>query len=57
MIGEHGRALGGRSSRSAVRLPLDEEIPVALVRKLVKARMKKNEKEERGNNRFLTRPV
>ena len=31
------------TTKSAIHLPLDREIPVALVRKLVRARMKKNE--------------
>jgi len=33
---------------SAVRFPLDRRIPVPLIKKLVKARMKKNEAEEKN---------
>ena len=35
-------------SKATVRFPLDKKLPVALIRKLVKARMKKNNK--RKNN-------
>lgn len=31
------------TARATVRLPLEKKIPVALIRKLIKARMKKNE--------------
>jgi uncharacterized protein YdhG (YjbR/CyaY superfamily) len=38
--------VGYETTKSAVRLPLDKKIPVLLIKKLVKARMKKNEAEE-----------
>ena len=44
VIEEHEKDLAGYgTTMSAVHLPLDEEVPVALVKKLVRARMKKNE--------------
>ena len=49
VIQDHGKDLSGyETTKSAVRLPLDEEVPVSLVRKLVRARMKINDKEELG---------
>lgn len=46
VIQEHRKELEGYvTTKSAVHLPLDEEIPIALVKKLVRARMKVNEKE------------
>ena len=49
VIEEHrGDLAGYRTTMSAVHLPLEERIPVSLVRKLVRARMKINEAEE-GN--------
>ena len=52
VIHEHRRELKGYvTTKSAVHLPLDEEIPVSLVKKLVKARMKINEAESRPNRR------
>jgi uncharacterized protein YdhG (YjbR/CyaY superfamily) len=35
------------TTKSAIHLPLDEDIPVQLIRKLVRAAMKKNEAERR----------
>jgi uncharacterized protein YdhG (YjbR/CyaY superfamily) len=46
-IEEHRKELAGHvTTKSAVHLPLDKKIPVSLVKKLVKARMKKNETGE-----------
>ena len=46
VIEQHKRELAGYgTTKSAVHLPLDKKIPVALVKKLVKARMKLNGKE------------
>ena len=48
IIEEHKKELAGyETTVSAVHLPLDKKIPVSLVKKLVKARMKKNEEEDR----------
>jgi uncharacterized protein YdhG (YjbR/CyaY superfamily) len=47
VIAEHKRELGGYvTTKSAVHFPLDRKIPVSLIKKLVRARMKINEKEE-----------
>lgn len=44
VIAEHKKELKGYStSRATVRFPLDKRLPAALIRKLVRARMKKNE--------------
>jgi uncharacterized protein YdhG (YjbR/CyaY superfamily) len=44
VVKEHARELKGYETTSAtVRFPLDKKLPVALIKKLVKARMKKNE--------------
>jgi uncharacterized protein YdhG (YjbR/CyaY superfamily) len=46
IIQEHKRELAGYvTTTSAVHLPLDKRIPVSLVKKLVRARMKKNDAE------------
>jgi uncharacterized protein YdhG (YjbR/CyaY superfamily) len=46
-IEEHKKDLAGyATTKSAVHLPLDKKIPLSLVKKLVKARMKKNDAEE-----------
>ncbi len=43
VLEEHKSELGGYESTSAtVRFPLDKKLPIALIRKLVKARVKKN---------------
>ena len=48
VIEEHKKELAGYvTTKSAVHIPLDRKIPVALIKKLVKARMKKNEAEAR----------
>jgi len=47
VIEEHKKDLAGyKTTLSAVHLPLDRKVPVSLIKKLVKARMKKNEAEE-----------
>ncbi len=47
VIEEHKTELRGFvTTKSAVHLPLDRDIPVPLVKKLVRARMKKNEAGE-----------
>jgi uncharacterized protein YdhG (YjbR/CyaY superfamily) len=44
VLEEHKSELGAYEFTSAtVRLPLDKKLPVALIKKLVKARMEKNE--------------
>ena len=46
VIEEHkGELAGYTTTKSAVHLPLDRKVPVALVKKLVRARMKMNEAE------------
>jgi uncharacterized protein YdhG (YjbR/CyaY superfamily) len=47
VVEEHKNELSGyETTKSAVHIPLDEKIPIALNKKLVKARMRKNEAEE-----------
>jgi len=47
VIEEHRKELAGyKTTKSAVHLPLDEKTPVPLIKKLVKARMKKNDAGE-----------
>ena len=47
VIAEHKSALAAyETSGATVRFPLDKKLPVGLVRKLIKARMKKNEAGE-----------
>ena len=36
-----------QTSKATVRFPLDKKLPVALIKKLVKARMKKNKKRKK----------
>jgi uncharacterized protein YdhG (YjbR/CyaY superfamily) len=44
VVEEHARELKAYETHGAtVRFPLDKKLPVALIRKLVRARMKKNE--------------
>jgi uncharacterized protein YdhG (YjbR/CyaY superfamily) len=46
IIDEHKKELASyETTKSAVHLPLDKKVPVSLVKKLVKARMRKNEAE------------
>jgi len=48
VIAEHKKELKGyETTKSAVHLPLDRPLPVALIRKLIKARMAKNESMKR----------
>jgi uncharacterized protein YdhG (YjbR/CyaY superfamily) len=45
IIAEHKKELARYvTTKSAIHLPLDEKIPAALIKKLVRARMRKNEK-------------
>jgi uncharacterized protein YdhG (YjbR/CyaY superfamily) len=45
VIGEYKKELKGYSTTKAtIRFPLDKKLPAALIRKLINARMKKNEK-------------
>ena len=47
VIEEHKKELMNyETTKSAVHLPLDKKIPVPLIKKLVKARMKKNETKD-----------
>lgn len=47
VIAEHSRELAGyETTKSAVHLPLDREMPVPLIKKLVRARLKMNEAGE-----------
>lgn len=51
VIAEHARELAAyKTTKSAVQFPFDKKLPIALIKKLVKARMKKNEGhgKERG---------
>jgi uncharacterized protein YdhG (YjbR/CyaY superfamily) len=44
VIEEHGNELAAYETTAAtVRFPLDQKLPIALIRKLVRARIKKNE--------------
>lgn len=48
VIEEHRSELEGyETTKSTVRFPLDKKLPIALIKKLVKARMKKNEEDKR----------
>lgn len=48
VIEEHQRELRNyETAMATVRFPIDDPLPVALVKKLVKARMRKNEAEAR----------
>jgi uncharacterized protein YdhG (YjbR/CyaY superfamily) len=48
VIAEHESELAGYETNNAtVRFPLDKKLPVALIRKLVRARMKKNEAKKK----------
>lgn len=47
IIAEHKKELEGyKTTKSAVQFPLDQEIPVRLIKRLVKSRMKKNEERK-----------
>ncbi len=44
VIAEHKHALKSyETAKATVRFPLDKKLPIALIKKMVKARMKKNE--------------
>jgi len=52
IIQEHKRELRGYvTTKSAVHLPLDREIPVPLIQMLVKASMRKNDAEAKSAHR------
>jgi len=52
VIQEHPKELKRYvTTKSAIHLPLDREIPISLVKKLVRARMKLNEEEAKLKNR------
>jgi len=52
VIQDHRRELEGyATTKSAVHLPLDKPTPVALVKKLVRARVKMNDEEAAGRTR------
>ena len=47
VIAEHQRELAAyKTTKSAIHFPLDEKLPIRLMKKLVRARMKKNEAEK-----------
>ena len=47
IIEEHKKELAEyQTNKGTIRFPLDRKLPIALIRKLVKARMKKNEAEK-----------
>jgi uncharacterized protein YdhG (YjbR/CyaY superfamily) len=49
-IAEHETQLAGyETTKATVRFPLDERLPVGLIRTLIKARMKANEEKGAGN--------
>ena len=49
VIEEHKKELKNYgTSKATVRFPLDEKLPISLIKKLVKARMKTNEEAEKG---------
>jgi uncharacterized protein YdhG (YjbR/CyaY superfamily) len=44
IVEEHRKELAGYATTEAtIRLPLDKDLPIALIKKLIKARMRKNE--------------
>ena len=48
VIPKHPRELAAyKTTKSAVHFPLDKKLPIALIKKLVKARMKMNEAEHK----------
>jgi uncharacterized protein YdhG (YjbR/CyaY superfamily) len=47
VIEEHKRELANyKTTKSAVHFPLDKKVPMPLIKKLIKARMRKNEDEK-----------
>jgi uncharacterized protein YdhG (YjbR/CyaY superfamily) len=58
VIEEHKKDLADyETTMSAVHLPLDKGVPVALVKKLVKARMKKNDAEAKAKPGINAKPA
>ncbi|MDE1850467.1 MAG: DUF1801 domain-containing protein [Candidatus Micrarchaeota archaeon] len=52
IIAEHKKELATYvTTKSAVHFPLDKKLPVPLIKKLVKARIKKNSSEENKNKK------
>jgi len=50
IIEEHKHELAAyKTTKSAIHFPLDKKLPIALIKKLVKARMKKNEAEKQNS--------
>ena len=46
VIAEHARELAGyKTTKSAIHLPLDQKLPVALIKKLLQARMERDRAE------------
>ncbi len=55
VIEEHESELGAyETTKATVRLPLARKLPVALIRKLVKDRMKKNEVRKKASRRVTS---
>lgn len=53
VLEEHKKELEGYETATAtVRFPLDEKLPIALIKKLVKARVKKNDEAQKRKNKF-----
>lgn len=53
VLEEHKSELKGYETTSAtVRFPLDEKLPIALIKKLVKARVKKNDEAGKSSLRY-----
>ena len=51
VIEEHKNNLEAyKTAKATVRFPIDQPIPIALVKKLIKARMKKNEEKSKNRN-------
>ena len=49
VIAEHKKELKGYGTSTAtIRFPLDEKLPAALIRKLIKERVRQNERKHRG---------
>ena len=48
VLEEHKSELEGyQTTKATIRFPLDEQLPVALIKKLVKARVRKNDEAEK----------
>jgi uncharacterized protein YdhG (YjbR/CyaY superfamily) len=51
-VEEHKSALHGYvTTKGTIRFPLDEKLPLALIEKLVRARVRKNEEAEKNRSR------